>query len=1024
MLRVAGAVTQRGHLIAVSSVLASLVVVLPTQQARADTEWTYDARIDIATLPASHAPAPEAVDWDNDGDVDLVVGMQATSQYGGIAVFFRDEEGNLPPEPVSVWTGGSAPAAGMTSAYYRPVVADWNGDDKKDLLYGQQSSNFRAVVACLNRGTDPAPIFQSASCSLLKVGDHFVGRATGSTGSGGAASTAYMSPELADWDTDGDLDLLVGTGGGGPKAIRLYRNTGVRTTSGMPVLDLPVDVVNNTTSGLESETFFEPATADMDDDGDLELLVAGNRKGTSGYFSNVHTCKNTGSAQVPAFTRCSTQVQTGLLHNTIEAADWDSDGVLDVLRGYFGSLQQNPVTMLHGKGPDGDADGISDSIDNCVEVFNPAQVKLNRDNPVQLDNDGDGRGDPCDSDLDGDGVPQQPAAGDNCVYRPNTDQADVDIDGRGDLCDPKDDRPEAYGVGTYEWEQAEKTSWGRKPVIVMRADAMSVGYRQQIAERLTMEALGRGLPMSLAMIPWDDSRLSKAPATPFLRNNAGNPMLEAVQHGTYHVCVMDGKPPYGEEFGPACGMDESQSYNLMKVGKDAMDAALGPVTPSHELTGFIPPADAYNAAAVAAAKSLGYSYFASAYYAEPRMFHTDEAGMVHVPWSQIACGNGAASWTNCAQADLDAHGGVDCANPELCSPTRGANAGKDYSDWDKFAQTRLSERCRNDFDRYGTCAVLFELTSYDVNFSTGLPDERAMQAFAATLDELQAMAQEENAVFLTAGQYAAAQRAVDEVAPSIDVVTPSVRVYGPAQDLVVDVRVSDEVSGVYRTSITLDGEPVENGTSVALHELTEGQHVLAVEAEDEAGNVAHKSVTFTLDATGPTIEVESPAPGRYEHHEQVEVDVRVSDEVAGVATTTVTLNGAPVQDGDVLDLVDLPLGVHVLTVRAEDRVANVSEHSVTFTVEATIASLRALVERFAAEGAISDPGVVKSLIAKLDGAAASQAAGRSSTAAGQVGAFTSEVSAQRGIKIDTSAADILLTDGEAVRSNLINAGGR
>lgn len=804
--------------------------------------------------------------------------------------------------------------------------------------------------------------------------------------------------------------------------MRLYRNTGVTSTS-VPILSLPVDIVTTATPGLESETYFEPATADIDGDGDLDLLVAGHRKGSSGYFSNVHTCRNNGSAQLPEFGRCTTEVQTGLLYNTIDASDWDGDGVLDILRGYCGSLQQNPVTMLHGKGPDGDADGISDSIDNCVEVFNPARIKLNRDNPVQLDNDGDGTGDPCDGDLDGDGVPQaatEGATGENCVYRPNADQADVDGDGRGDLCDPKDDRADACGVGSYEWEQAEKTGWGRKPVIVMRADAMSIGYRQQIGERLTTEALARGLPMSLAMIPWDDSRLSKAAATRFVREHADNPLLETVQHGTYHVCVMDGKPAYGEEYGPACGMDESQSYNLMKVGKDAMDAALAPATPSHSLTGFIAPADASNAAAVAAAKSLGYSYIASAYYAEPKMFHTDDAGMVHVPWTQIACGNTAASWTNCAQADLDAHGGVDCADPALCTPTRGANAGKDYSDWDKFAQTRLSERCRNDFDRYGTCAVLFELTSYDINFATGLPDERAMQAYKTTLDELKIMADEEDAVFLTVGQFAAAQRAVDEVAPSIDVVAPTARVYGPSQSLVVDVDVLDEVSGVYRTSITLDGQPIENGATT--DQLAEGEHVLAVEAEDEAGNVGNQSVTFTVDATAPAIEVTSPPTARrYAHHEQLEVDVAVTDAVAGVASTSLTLDGAAVRDGDILDLVALPLGTHVLSVRAEDNVGNVSEKTVTFTVEATIASLHALVERFSAKGQVSDAGLTQSLLAKLEAAAASRDAGRSRTAAGQITSFIQEVSAQRGNKIDPAAADILIIDAEAVRAALNGA---
>ncbi len=214
---------------------------------------------------------------------------------------------------------------------------------------------------------------------------------------------------------------------------------------------------------------------------------------------------------------------------------------------------------------------------------------------------------------------------------------------------------------------------------------------------------------------------------------------------------------------------------------------------------------------------------------------------------------------------------------------------------------------------------------------------------------------------------------------------------------------------------------MENGTSIPLADLDEGEHVLAVEAEDEAGNVSTESVTFTLDATAPTIAVRSPTAGRYDHHEQVEVDVTVTDQVAGVAGTTLTLDRVPVQDGDTLDLVRLPLGAHVLAVRAEDGVGNVSQHAVTFTVEATITSLQALVDRFSAEGQISDPGLARSLLAKLEAAAASPDAGRHDSAASQINSFIKEVSAQRGIKIDPAAADILIADGEAVRAALAGA---
>ncbi|MFH5824224.1 hypothetical protein [Georgenia sp. AZ-5] len=45
--------------------------------------------------------------------------------------------------------------------------------------------------------------------------------------------------------------------------------------------------------------------------------------------------------------------------------------------------------------------------------------------------------------------------------------------------------------------------------------------------------------------------------------------------------------------------------------------------------------------------------------------------------------------------------------------------GKDYSDWQRYADTSLADRCRADFDRYGVCSILYELTPYDGNFKTG-----------------------------------------------------------------------------------------------------------------------------------------------------------------------------------------------------------------------------------------------------------------------------------------------------------------
>ncbi len=74
---------------------------------------------------------------------------------------------------------------------------------------------------------------------------------------------------------------------------------------------------------------------------------------------------------------------------------------------------------------DTDGDGVPDATDNCPNVSNPSQA----------DSDGDGVGDACDSappaDTDGDGVPD---TSDNCPNVSNPGQADSDGDGVGDAC--------------------------------------------------------------------------------------------------------------------------------------------------------------------------------------------------------------------------------------------------------------------------------------------------------------------------------------------------------------------------------------------------------------------------------------------------------------------------------------------------------------------------------------------------------------------------------------------------------------
>jgi hypothetical protein len=75
---------------------------------------------------------------------------------------------------------------------------------------------------------------------------------------------------------------------------------------------------------------------------------------------------------------------------------------------------------------DSDKDGISDIVDNCLNVSNSKQE----------DENGNGRGDACD-DYDKDGLIN---SADNCVNDTNFNQADTDGDGIGDICDGAESR--------------------------------------------------------------------------------------------------------------------------------------------------------------------------------------------------------------------------------------------------------------------------------------------------------------------------------------------------------------------------------------------------------------------------------------------------------------------------------------------------------------------------------------------------------------------------------------------------------
>jgi hypothetical protein len=367
----------------------------------------------------------------------------------------------------------------------------------------------------------------------------------------------------------------------------------------------------------------------------------------------------------------------------------------------------------------------------------------------------------------------------------------------------------------------------------------------------------------------------------------------------------------------------------MRVGYDSLMGSVDMTSASHQFTGFIPPEDGYDDAAMEAMTALGYRYVSSGFWFEdPDFVSIDDRGLVHIPWSQTVCGNGFAPWIDCQTTNIDAHMGVDCADETICMPTMD---GKDYTPWSQYAEKNLKERCRYDIEtRYGICSILFELAAYD-DGSAGL-DPVAFQSFQQVLTDLKDLAVETDAVFMTMGDFAAANLISDFDPPVITIITPTEMSYG--------------------------------------------------------------------------------------HHVMLTIDFSVTDSISGVYSSMATLDGTPVSDGNLINLLTLSLGEHTFIVQAEDTAGNVSQETVKFQVVATFESLAGAVNAMVLDGSITKLGVANGLLVKVSAAESAAGRGRTNAAKNVLKAFIQLVNAQRGKSIEETAANLLITDALFVIDNL------
>ena len=253
--------------------------------------------------------APAFVDVDNDGDMDLVIG-----RYDGDLKHYYENTGSPINPSYTRRKGALNPFDGVADVgeLSAPAFVDVDDDGDMDLVIGRLEGDLKFYYE--NTGSASNPSYTRRE-GVLNPFD------------GVADVGSSSAPAFVDADNDGDMDLVIGRGEGDLK--HYYENTGNATHAKYTRRE---GALNPFDGVADVGTRSAPAFVDVDNDGDMDLVIGREDGDLDNYY------ENTGSPTNPSYTRREyalnpfDEVDVGY-YSVPAFVDTDNDGDMDLVIG-------------------------------------------------------------------------------------------------------------------------------------------------------------------------------------------------------------------------------------------------------------------------------------------------------------------------------------------------------------------------------------------------------------------------------------------------------------------------------------------------------------------------------------------------------------------------------------------------------------------------------------------------------------------------------------------------------------------